>query len=474
VACGRTEEAEGTPTPPAFGEPAQPAPEPTPPPPVHALSDGTTGYDYTPQIAYVDREGVAWLVTPGAEEGIELFASCGVLDAGAQQRAITPWLAWSPDGGSVACYGLDGAVSRATASGRGETTVFGPGDCANPPPLPVLSPGGRFVACHGSDLLIAAHDGARQGGIGRATLGAPVSWSPAGQYLVYHRGVGYGVVDAFGRVVAELDDATAKSALLFAWSADGQRLAYPSTRGLAVLEVSSGTSRVVPTGWLGSEVRWEAGPRVAWALGGEVLLVWGLDADAGGEGLAVHAVRAADGARGADSVRSLMAAQLAPDGRQLAVLRRTEGGPAIEVVDLETGEAARVQGATLQRPSAAQPPGLVFAGDSSRLCWVEAGARPADAPAAACARSDGGGVVRVQPPVRLAPWLDAASGAGLWTAFSPDLTRVAWVTRSSAGAPYVLRVAALDGSGAVEVGPVAGPHAFAWRPDGVWQPAVTP
>lgn len=465
-----------TPEPAATRQPTELAPTPTGQPTALSqgavLSDGIEGYDYRPQLAYVDANGDAWLVDADGGSRVLLIAGCGGLEHPKDPDATAGGLVWSADGSRLACTRADGAVLTATADGSDRTRLWDAGCFA-----PSLSPDGTRAACQvgaSTTVQIVDADGRALGEFETAFRPAELAWSPTGRHLLYpapdryvaasgRAKVTHRIVDADGRSVALIDDARAGRLGRFAWTLDGLLVAFPSDAGLSVLDLGSGERRAVDTSWL-PEARWGFGPAVVWMRDETALLV---DALAG-----PNAVRAIflDATTGAplESPLSGRTPWAAPDGR-LVAFAWPRGEGIVELVDLVEGIATAVEGALFSYRGEGDGPMFVFSGDSRRLCWFEnVGGTGADP--VFCAQSDGSALIEVTAPV-IHPPGRPFDGEPDWTQFSPDLTKIAYTLPGpdDSAAAQTLWIANLDGGHAVEIGPAVGAFPFAWRTDGVYR-----
>jgi len=162
---------------------------------------------------------------------------------------------------------------------------------------------------------------------------------------------------------------------------------------------------------------------------------------------------------------------VAPDGHHVVTVvpGTITGRSDIAVMDLKSGVSRTVG----EFVSEGIGPLLeaIFSGDSSRFCWKPP--RGTDE-AFFCRETEGGAALPVGAFVQIEPdVLGRGDMSVLWRAFSPDLKKVAYTIPglSQPGAPQVLWIANLDGSGRVEIGPAGGVLPYEWRPDGVWRPA---
>jgi hypothetical protein len=392
---------------------------------------------------------------------VKLLEGCTGLGSAKRGDVVNGGLQWSAAADKVACVNDALAVRVAAHDGTGAAEPFATGACAYALEMR-LAPDGRTVACGGTVKAI---------GGGQLTLSpAPdmnrLAWSPNGRAFIAATGiasshVSYSVFDVRGKQLGRIDGAYVGHPAKFAWTRDGGALAYPGPGGIHVIDLAAGWSeRTLP---LAADMT--GGGDLAWVLDDRALLVKGYPVLA----LLDRATGAAlPVPKGELSVRAV-----APDGRRAAAIMpgATAGRSNIAVVNLESGDVRTVAGSDYASGGIGLSPEFMFAGDSSRFCWTP---RPGNEAPFFCADTAGGPATAVSAPVQVEPdVLGRGDIAVLWRAFSPDLKKVAYTIPglSQPGAPQVLWIANLDGSGRVEIGPAGGVLPYEWRPDGVWRPA---
>lgn len=422
------------------------------------LSDGSSGYAYQPQLAYIDPEQRVWLVSVQTGERIKVMDGCTGIQSAKRGDVIVGGLFWSDDGSRLACWNDDLSVRTATADGKSQALAFTAGKCEVGPQW---APGGKFIACsQGNSIVIRTWDG-RDAATIAGVLQLHWSWSPDGESLIA-AGLPSGshgtwtISDTSGGKLAQIDDAYVADAPGFAWTRDGARVAFPSKRGISVVDLSQRGSRrdyaIGPDAELGN------GPQVWWLADGHRILF----ANYAGAGI----LDTADGSVTTLNRQDFSFARLAPDGVHLASATETTNS----VFQIRLNPI----GATPQPVS----DGLVdqsglgfglqfrFSGDSSRVCWLQ--------PTSHSYRcSDPMDNSKVTAPVQIEPDVLGYGGEKpLWTMFSPDLEYVAFVEPGDpAPAPNrTLSIARTDGGDRTSLGPTLGFQTFSWRPDGVYNP----
>ena len=436
---------------------AEPTPAASPSPDVTAGASPTEGPTAAPtrepgdvessaQLAYVDPDGVVWLVDA---DGDRRFFMDGCVDRSSGfPRAF---LLWSANGSKLACEGA-GGWARGVDAGSGEPVQLLEG-CHS---FFSWSPSGEWLACGTS--LVSAEGGEPFGIEGTFPVGN-VAWAPTADLLVLQRSFS----DADGHSSREIVDLDGTLLLHIerqfgfiediAWRDDGAAVAYSGADGLTVHDLPEGARRDLDTGWL-SHLRWEFSTDIQWALDGRAILAWAQD-----EGAQVYFIDAATGAPLGPDPISAHTFEVAPDGVHVAALTSGDLGGGVRVLNLESGDTVDVGGTVVRFEHGAQLGTLAFSNDSARVCWIESPHNAPPGQPSRCFNVDGGGLAEVTPAI--AHSIRTPVGEHRQQAFSRDLRRVAYVTGDD---DQRLWVANADGSDAVEVGPIVWHLAFAWRP----------
>lgn len=465
-------------TPPADNTGSEPVPtaavaDPQPNIPANvALTNGTSGYAYTPTLGYLAPGDVVNEIDGvSGQGGAVVLQGCAGLGS-AKQNILTGGLRWSANGQLLTCMGDDLSVRASDPSGTNATgmVLFAANECQGMLDVRV-SPVGESVVCAGtSGISLRTTAG---GTIPLEGTMTRVAFSPSGQHVVVagkeapgsQAGVLRGTWDIYavdGTLVGNIADAFIADPVKFAWSLDGTKLAYPGDDGLTILDVANGLAR---TAYPFEDISAGTGPAVTWVLDDTALLAHG------GVG---ELISVADGSRRDLPAANYAAAKVAPDGRHVAVPVYDETRKGIlTIVDLDAGTSTRVPGVEFEGDREGSGPAFIFAGDSSRVCWM---AIPGNTTDVMCADTAGGAAFPVTAPIQVEPDVaGAGETSAFWRAFSPDLTRIAWTTPGLADpdAEQTLWIADLDGSNEVQIGPAVGPIPYEWRPDGVYRPATT-
>lgn len=351
-------------------------------------------------------------------------------------QAAQAQLAYADSDGNVWLVGSDGS----------DRTQLAEGSCSGEVILS-WSPTGDRVACSNfSDNTLVVVDTEGQVLI-EVESARGVVWSPAGQHMAYIlldeeslAPQATVLADADGNVVDELD-----GVIGVVWSPDGSSVAYLVDSGQVVTHnVATGEQQSVDV---------DVDGVLAWVIGGDALLV--STNQQVGDLLTTYDGNLVDLATGQLSPIPELNSQsasldrglwLLPDQSKVVVLRR-EGGD-IGILDLATLRVAVIEGSVVSYPSEGIPfMHIVFSQDGSQIAWADV----SGAPEATIYRARSDGTERVE----------LATLAAGSVAFSPDLTRVAYIVPVDGGPETTLWTANIDGSEAVEIGPGASP---VWRP----------
>jgi len=464
-------------TPPADNTGSAPVPTPVvsnPQPNIPAnvsLTNGTSGYSYTPTLSYLAPGNVVHLTDGTSAGGNVVLQFCSGLGS-AKQNILTGGLRWSANGQQLVCLADDLSVRAADPSGAlpAGMQLFAANECQGMFDVRV-SPVGESVICSGpAGLSLRTTAG---GTIPLDGTMHRVAFSPSGKHVIVagkeaagqQEGVlrvTWDVYSVDGTLAGNIADAYIADPLRFAWSLDGTKIAYPGDDGLTILDLENGLSR---TAYPFEDISAGTGPAVTWVLDDTALLAHG------GRG---ELISAADGSRLPLPAANYAAAKVAPDGRHVAVpvFDDTRKG-ILAIIDLKSGTLVPVPGVEFEGDREGMGPVFIFSGDSSRLCWMSA---PGASNSVMCAETAGGPAFKVTAPVQVEPdVLGSGDIEASWRAFSPDLRRIAWTTPGLADpdAEQTLWVADLDGSNEVNLGPALGPIPYEWQPDGVYRPATT-
>lgn len=434
------------------------------------LSNGTSGYSYRPQVAYIDDARTVWLANGDGTGRVKLLDDCTGIGSAKRGDVLTGGLIWSPDGSRIACWRDDLSVLAAKADGTERTIPFKPGECEFGPRW---APAGNLLACDKNQFVnVRDPSGTQLASISCMSAGR-WSWSPSGTSLLISgppqngRGT-WNLVDTSGRTLAVIADAYVADRAGFGWTLDGTKLAYPGVNGITVLDVSAGGSvrSVQPPGVPGLDLG--SGPQVDWILGDTALLAHNFS----GAVQIDPATGSANAITGFAPDSFWSAARIGPDGVRVAF---APPGPAtaqrIFFGDLQTHSVTSVPNSDYLLQGVGMSPQFVFSGDSKRVCWT---LRPENEPQVVCA-GPSGGAAGVSVPIQVEPdVLGRGDPSVLWQGLSPDLSRVAYTVPSlnAATSAQNLQVANLDGSGVTVLGPALGPLTYGWRPDGVYQAPV--
>lgn len=445
-----------------------PATVPGEPTPRTVLSDGTDGYSYEPQLAYVDAGGDAWLSDRDAAGPEALMPGCTRNQTLKAADVFTASLGWSANGERVGCQDSNDAV-MSQAAGQADSLQRNIEQCDS---VPSWAPDGKHVGCQMSDrdgprLHIFDTQGSETGVI--ENLGPTFSWSPSGTSVLTMleptgNHVTFGLSTVEGARVTTILYAYA-SVSDIQWIRDGSRLAYPGADGLVVVDTSTGDRKVIPrdqlppAGDAGQDL-WTGGIHVDWVLHNTALLV---------HRYTYAALVDLSNSKVTELPTSFGNVSVAPDGVHGWTMVGSDDGAGWQAafVDIETRAAVMIPGSE-QRYTMSAGPSVIFSGDSKKACWAPS---PNNSPDVFCASVAGGPAVEVTAPVQVEP---DALGSGdlsiLWRAFSPDLTKVAYTIPgpTSPGA-QTLWVSNLDGTDATSLGPAIGAIPYRWRPDGVYR-----
>lgn len=454
LAC--SSDSTGTPT-------GSPTTEPTAATPIarEVLSDGSAAYAHQPQLAYIDPDKRVWLFNVQTRERIKLMDGCTGMQSAKRGEVIVSGLFWSDDASRLACWNDDLSVRTSSADGKSQSLGFRAGECELGPRW---APGGEFIACsHGNSIVVRTWDG-RDAATIAGVLQLHWGWSPSGTRLIAP-GLPSGdhgtwtIYDPSGGKLATIGDAFVAEGSGFAWTRDGARIAFPSKRGISVIDLSQGASRqdyvAGPDSQLGT------GPQVWWLADGHRILF----ANYAGVGI----LDTADGSVSTLNRQDYSFARLAPDGAHLASAVET-GNSVFQIrVNMLGAAPDAVSDGLVDESGIGFGLQFRFSGDSSRLCWQP---RP-QSPAYWCADLADKRGSRVEAPIQMEPdVLGFGDEKTLWTMFSPDLRLVAFVEPGdpSPAPNRTLSVARTDGSNRVSLGPTLGFQTFSWRPDGVYNP----
>lgn len=455
---GTPTDAVGTETPDTT--PETPAPSVTPEPGANTEdlpSDGTGAYNYDPELAYVDPDGVVWLVAADGSDRRQLLDGCTGIGS-PKSGTLTGGLRWSPTGEWIACWKEDLSVRVARVDGSVQGEPFAAGECQGPIGGPSFPPGARGVACNTANgIEVRSADGAVL-----QTLPLALdqwAWLPDGSAVVAADGgsrMHWNLVSPEGEPVVTITDAFVGEARQFAISPNGDRIAYPGDDGLTIIDVATGDRRVLDLSNIDVET-WTGGADLAWAMDGQLLVITGYPT------FAIIDVASGEAALHLDN--AVVGGRVSPDGRLLAGL--VEGSNSVAIANLEDGSVSVVTGFTYDSSGLGMGLHFAWSGDSERVCWVDLrGGTPS------CA----GVAELVAEPIAVpVQWRQEELGYGdfdiIFAGLGPNETFVAYAspTSSLAGAPQELHVSAPDGSGDVVIGQALSEWASAWRPDGVWR-----
>lgn len=451
------------------------------------LSNGSSGYSYTPALAYVAPGGQARVVDRTGAQVATLMSGCDGLGSAKQGDVINGGLRWSADGSNAYCLTDSLSVKAAAADGSNPATLFNANGCPFILDI-VIAPSGDFAICQAASNSTLTIVGAN-GRVEIPSEGPRFAVSPSGTAIivpgpvVYESesssgvviggpdrannsktpGVGHGswrVYAPDGSLLGSIEDAYVAEGENFAWTLDGSAFAYPGEKGLAIVGISNGWS--VTTYPLAEPGR---GPAVTWVLDDKALLVHGNES----------VLLRRDGTQVAlPSDVAYETAGVAPDGRHVVAARYLDASTTTElvVIDLTTNSVRAIPGSQERVPGISFGPAMTFAGDSGRVCWLMA---PNTNASAKCADLNGSAFT-VNAPYQVEPdVLGYGDYSVLWRAFSPDLQHVAYTTPGLAdrNAKQTLWIADLDGSNAVKVGEAQGVLPYEWQPDGVYRPNST-
>ncbi|MBI4301037.1 MAG: PD40 domain-containing protein [Chloroflexi bacterium] len=357
------------------------------------------------QLAYADGEGSIWIINADGSGKKKLIDS--------ERCPYATFLSWSPRGDRLVCRGVNP-------------------DKPLPRPEPSLNNVMVVVDINGRILKETEFMGS-------------FAWSPTGHYLAYSvlRGTAteitarYYVADAEGNAIASLDGVEGD----IVWSPDGSSLAYNAERGKVVIyDVNTGTTRTLGIG---------IDRALAWVLDGKAILVASQYREGDGMGIRYEA-----------SLLDLASGQLArlaqfDNGIQFWMSLDSqsavfisgfgEAGLRLSILDFATLTVTPIVDSTISYPSERIPSSHVaFSPDSSHIYWADA---KLPKMAVYRAQSNGTGLTTL------------ATLPSLHMRFSSDFTMIAYVV---GGNPPTLWVAKIDGSGAIQIGPLR--NTFAWRP----------
>ena len=431
------------------GEDAQPtstAP-PAPTATVLAATPAATAEPEVQRLAYVDGDGNVWLVNADGSDRRQLLQG---------DRCPHAMLTWSPKGDQLACIGAenrgvvvvdtDGRVLNEIEHARGfgwsptgSYMLYGVASPASPQPAPPAEPTITttfFLADAAGNVIEEV------GGFGY--------WSLDGSSFVYVEDSGelvmYDVLAREGRLLAEGVDTVGP------WSPDGSSFLYVEDSGeLVMYDVLAREGRGLGEG-IDTVGRW--------VLGGEAILAQSnvrecdkfclydvslLDVKSG----RLTRVPALDREGVEAGPRSY---RLSPDGSKAVFMTRDR---TMAILDFLTLKVTRIEGATRRYPGDGAPghPHLAFSRDDSQIVWADVVVPDNLLPDMTIyrVRSDGTGLTEV------------AKLPALMVEFSPDLQQVAYLALGGeVGVPATLWTANIDGSSAIEIGPVT--SAFAWQP----------
>jgi hypothetical protein len=370
-------------------------------------------------VAVVRPGGTTVLVDSQGEQ--PLFERCGALAGSKDEFALGA--SWSPDGAEVACVAGDGTLLISDL--KNERQLAGPGTCEA---AVSWAPGNQTLACRGQTAVnvVDVHSGRRV----VLPPAQAVSWLRSDR-LVLEQMAETHLYDSGGRRIATLPPVRRARILV---DHDASRAAYTTGNALLVVDLTTGAI---------SEVGRELTP-LGWLAGDGGLLV----RDPGGSSLTV------DLAGTALQRLTGVAHAISRSGRFAAVSREVDGKDALFIVELATGVARPIPGATYNpfRPGGGHS--LAFSPDESRICWLEGGA------GAYCA----GGLSRAPTLNRLEYGAPQSSEPGsALRAFDDAFSHLAYTERTP-GALNLL-IVSVDGSGVPNpVGSILGPDLFAWRP----------
>lgn len=433
------------------------------------LSNGSGGYSYRPQVAYIDNAKTAWLVNGDGTGRVKLLDDCTGIGSAKRGDVVTGGLVWSPDGSRIACWRDDLSVLAAKADGTDPTMPFKADECEFGPRW---APAGNLLGCDKNQFVNVRDPAGTQIASINCMLAGHWSWSPSGTSLLVSgppqnsRGT-WNVVDASGKALAVIADAYVASPVGFGWTLDGTKLAYPGVNGITVLDLSVGGSVHSVQPLAGSGLDLGSGPQVDWILGDTALLAHNFSG-----AVQIDPSTGSASALAGFAPGSFWAVRIAPDGVRVAFAPPGLATPQrIAFGDLQTHSVTSVPNSDYLLQGIGPSPQFVFSGDSKHVCWT---LRPANEPQVVCA-GPSGGAARVSVPIQVEPdVLGRGDPSVLWQGFSPDLSRVAYTVPglNAATSPQNLQVANPDGSGVTVLGPVLGPLTYSWRADGVYQAPV--
>jgi len=431
--------------------------------------DGSAGYAYDPELAYVDPDGVVWLVRADGSDRRQVLDGCTGVGS-PKSGVLTGGLRWSPSGNWIACWKEDLSVRAAAIDGSASGEPFAPGECIGPIGGPAFPPGAPGVACETPSGLQVRDvvSAAVVASFPTETLGAH-RWLPDGSLVTAAPPeANHGTWKVFapdGTEVVHIKGAFIGEARQFAITSDGRKLAYPAADGLTVLDLETGDSHTVDNPAF-ADVDWGGGGDVSWALGGSALVF---------HGYPVSALVDADTGESLTSASLPTSGRISPDGQLLVGVALTNEGRTTEiaVTDLGTGNLTVVEDSIFRPEGMGFGTHFTWSGDSSRFCWTN----EANAPAATryCASVEDPVAVAIDRPLA---FRSEELGYGdldiMWEMLSPDLELVSALRRTAGGPAttlLALAVESLVGSRTfTELGQALSEYASAWRPDAVVRP----
>lgn len=457
--------AAGSPTPASTSTPASGTPDPGSSLKEPLPGDGSDGYAYDPELAYVDPDGVVWLVRADGSDRRQVLDGCTGVGS-PKSGVLTGGLRWSPSGDWIACWKEDLSVRAAAIDSSTLGEPFAPGECIGPAGGPAFPPGAPGIACETPSGL-QVRDVASGAVVARfptEILGAH-RWLPDGSLVTAAAPeANHGTWKVFapdGTEVVHIKGAFVGEARQFAITSDGRRLAYPAADGLTVLDLGTGDSHTVDNPAF-DDVDWGGGGDVSWALDGTALVF---------HGYPVSALVDADTGESLTTASLPTGGRISPDGRYLAGVVQSTAGATYEiaVASLDDGAVTRVADSTFQPQGIGMGTHFVWSGDSARFCWTN----EANAPTATryCASVENPVAVAIDSPLA---FRSEELGYGdldiMWAMLSPDLDLVAFTTVPPDSSPPQLSVGPLAAGTITGIGGALSEYASAWRPDGVVRP----